>query len=111
VGLWVSTAGKEVNADNYFIVPRRDADCKKNFSSQNKSNSKGVNRMTTTTTAAYKAASAAATAELTFERKPLKFASRVGSTDFIINVRFSQTSKETLQDKILRLIEREVANA
>jgi hypothetical protein len=46
------------------------------------------------------------------QSEPVRFASRFGSADFIINVRYSQTSAETLEDKILKLIEREVcANA
>jgi hypothetical protein len=42
--------------------------------------------------------------------EPVKFLKRVGSTMFEINTYFSRTSKETLEDKILGLIEREVAN-
>jgi hypothetical protein len=61
--------------------------------------------MTTTTTAAEKAASAAKTLK---QAEPLMLKKRIGSTDFIINVRYSQTSAETLEDKILRLIESEV---
>jgi hypothetical protein len=34
---------------------------------------------------------------------------RIGSTTYLVAVRFSETSKETMQDKILRLIEREVS--
>jgi hypothetical protein len=61
--------------------------------------------MTTTTTP--NKGSAAANAR-NAEREPIKFVKRIGSTDFVINVRFSQTSAETLEDKILRLIESEV---
>jgi hypothetical protein len=43
------------------------------------------------------------------EREPLTMQERVGSTTFVVSVRFSQTNRETMQDKILRLIEREVA--
>ena len=32
---------------------------------------------------------------------------RIGNTNYIVSVRFSETSKETLEDKIFRLIERE----
>ena len=32
---------------------------------------------------------------------------RIGNTNYILSVRFSETSKETLEDKIFRLIERE----
>jgi len=42
------------------------------------------------------------------ERKPLTMQKRVGSTTFLASIRFSQTSRETMQDIILRLIEREV---
>ena len=34
--------------------------------------------------------------------------SRIGSTTYEVSVHFSKTSKETLEDKILRLIESEV---
>jgi len=33
---------------------------------------------------------------------------RIGSTTYVVAVHFSQTSKETMQDKVLRLIESEV---
>jgi hypothetical protein len=42
-------------------------------------------------------------------REPLKLRERIGSTTYVVSVRFSQTSRETMQDKILRMIEREVA--
>ena len=32
---------------------------------------------------------------------------RIGSTNYIFSVRFSETSKETMEDKIFRLIEHE----
>ena len=44
------------------------------------------------------------------EREPLKLQKRIGSTFYEVSVRFSATSKETMQDKVLRLIEREVQN-
>ena len=34
---------------------------------------------------------------------------RIGPTLYEVSVRFSQTSRETMQDKLLRLIEREVS--
>ena len=40
--------------------------------------------------------------------KPHKFLKRIGSTNYEVSVRFSETSKETLEDKIFRLMEREV---
>jgi hypothetical protein len=33
----------------------------------------------------------------------------IGSTTFVVNVHFSETSKETIAEKILRLVQREVA--
>ena len=33
---------------------------------------------------------------------------RIGSTTYVVTVHFSKTSKETMEDKIFRLIEREV---
>jgi hypothetical protein len=33
---------------------------------------------------------------------------RIGSTTYVVNIRFSETNRETLEDKILRLIESEV---
>jgi hypothetical protein len=50
----------------------------------------------------------AATARENAGREPLTVRKRVGSTTYVVSVRFSQTSRETMQDKILRLIEREV---
>ena len=40
--------------------------------------------------------------------EPIKLRERIGSTTFEVSIRFSQTSKETFEDKILRLIGREV---
>jgi hypothetical protein len=45
------------------------------------------------------------------EREPAILQKRVGSTTYVVSVRFSQTSRETLQDKVLRMIEREVRSA
>jgi hypothetical protein len=61
--------------------------------------------MTTITNAAT-AASAAVTLK---QAEPIKFVERVGSTDYILSVKF--TGKETINEKILRLIESEVAYA
>jgi len=63
-----------------------------------------------TTTTAVKTASAAKTSRQT-ESEPSMLRKRVGSTDFIINVRFSQSAKETIEDKILRLIKSEVRHS
>ena len=37
-----------------------------------------------------------------------KFTKKIGGTTYQVHVHFSKTSKETLTDKILRLIRREV---
>ena len=42
--------------------------------------------------------------------EPVRITKRVGSTTFKVAVHFSRTSKETLEDKLLRLIKREVGN-
>jgi hypothetical protein len=42
--------------------------------------------------------------------EPTKFVKRIGSTRFIVTVRFSESETETLNDKILRLIGNEVQN-
>jgi len=43
--------------------------------------------------------------------EPVKLLKRVGSTNYVVSIHFSGTSKETLEDKILRLIESEVRNS
>lgn len=40
--------------------------------------------------------------------EPMKMMRRIGSMTYEVSVHFSRTSKETIEDKILRLIEREV---
>jgi hypothetical protein len=40
--------------------------------------------------------------------EPVEFHKRIGSTDYVVSVLFSRTSKETLEDKVSRLIESEV---
>jgi len=42
--------------------------------------------------------------------EPVKFSKRIGSTTYTVAIHFSQTSKETAQDKLRRLIEHEVRN-
>jgi len=42
--------------------------------------------------------------------KPLTLRKRIGSTVYTVTVHFNEKSKESLEDKILRLIEREVNN-
>jgi hypothetical protein len=63
--------------------------------------------MTTTVTSLDTGVNAAITSRITAESEPSKLLKRIGSTEFLISVRFSETSKETIEDKILRLIERE----
>lgn len=41
--------------------------------------------------------------------EPVTLRKRIGSTTYQVNVYFSQTSTETLDDKVLRLVRREVA--
>lgn len=48
-----------------------------------------------------------ATAERT--DKPLCITKRIGSTTYKVSVHFSRTSKETMGDKIMRLIEKDAA--
>lgn len=36
-----------------------------------------------------------------------QFSRRIGSTIYLVSVRFSEKSRETFEDKILRLIEKE----
>lgn len=36
-----------------------------------------------------------------------QFSRRIGSTTYLVSVRFSKKGKETFEDKILRLIEKE----
>jgi len=42
--------------------------------------------------------------------KPLRLTKRIGQTTYKVNVHFSETSKETMSDKIIRLIQSEAAN-
>jgi hypothetical protein len=69
----------------------------------------------TATTKTAKAASAATTASRApvariAGREPVKFVKRIGSTNYSVSVRFNATATETAEDKILRLIEREVGS-
>jgi hypothetical protein len=63
----------------------------------------GVNLMYT---AAEK--SAVGTQGVKADAEPVKLLERIGSTTFEVTIHFSSTSKETMEDKLLRLIEREV---
>lgn len=42
--------------------------------------------------------------------KPICLTQRIGQTTYKVNVHFSETSKETIGDKIIRIIENEAAN-
>jgi len=63
--------------------------------------------MYTTASAPVTGASAATTAPK--EREPIKLRERIGSTTIEVSIHFSNASKETMEDKILRLVGREVA--
>ena len=41
--------------------------------------------------------------------KPLLLTKRIGSTTYKVSVHFSQTSKEPMGDKIIRMIEKDAA--
>jgi len=43
--------------------------------------------------------------------EPIKFLKRIGSTTYVVAVHFSRTSNESVEDKLLRLIENEVRNS
>jgi hypothetical protein len=43
--------------------------------------------------------------------EPIMLRKRIGSTTFTVAVYFSDTNAETLEDKVLRMITREVDNA
>ena len=51
----------------------------------------------------------ALTADKTVERtdKPLRITKRIGSTTYKVSVHFSRTSRETMDDKLIHLIERD----
>ena len=51
------------------------------------------------------------TASLMSEREPLTMKKRVGSTTYVVSVRFGAKCAETLEDKILRLIKQEVSKS
>jgi hypothetical protein len=44
------------------------------------------------------------------KNKPLRLTKRIGQTTYKVNVHFSETSKETMSDKIIRLIQNEAVN-
>ena len=41
--------------------------------------------------------------------EPRSFTKRIGSTNYRVSVHFSKTSRETINDKILRLVKNEAA--
>jgi hypothetical protein len=43
--------------------------------------------------------------------EPMNLTKRIGSTTYLVSVHFNKESKETVQDKIIRLIENEVRNS
>jgi hypothetical protein len=47
----------------------------------------------------------------TVRAEPRILRKRIGSTTIEVSIRFSETSTETLEDKLLRLMEREVRSA
>ena len=69
----------------------------------------------TTTTAETKRppqdASAAATAPLMSGCEPVKLRKRIGSTEYLVNIRYNPNATENLEDIILRLIESEVRSS
>jgi len=66
--------------------------------------------VTTANTAPINGASAARTQGNT-HAEPVKLRKRIGSTTFIVSVHFSNASKESVEDKVLRLIKREVRDS
>ena len=45
------------------------------------------------------------------ERRPLKMLRRIGSSTYKVTIRFSDNATETAEDKLLRLMKREVNHA
>ena len=44
------------------------------------------------------------------KNEPMRLTERIGQTTYKVNVHFSKTRKETIGDKIIRMIENEAAN-
>jgi hypothetical protein len=61
-----------------------------------------------TETTAEKRVSAGAVTTSRTGSEPVRLLKQIGSTTFVVSVRFSSESAETLEDKLLRLIGREV---
>jgi len=49
-----------------------------------------------------------ATAPKTQQEPPYKFSRKIGATNYIVSVNFSKTSRESINDKIMRLIKNEI---
>ena len=49
------------------------------------------------------------TVDMPKQAEPFQLLKKIGSTNYVVNVYFSKTSKETMSDKIIRLIEREAS--
>ena len=47
------------------------------------------------------------TRDTSVNTEPVKIQKRIGSTLYMVNIHFSETNKETMNDKILRLIKSE----
>ena len=45
------------------------------------------------------------------EQEPIKLLRRIGSTTVEVTIHYSKTENETLEEKLLRLMEREVRNS
>jgi len=45
------------------------------------------------------------------EGEPVKLRRRIGSTTYTLSIRFNETATETAEEKILRMIEREVGRS
>lgn len=45
------------------------------------------------------------------EQQPMRLTRRIGQTTYQVNVHFSETSKETMGDKIIRLIKNETQSS
>ena len=56
-----------------------------------------------------KGASAAATMGETAHAEPVKLRRRIGSTIYTLTIRFSESATETAEEKVRRIIEREVS--
>jgi len=55
--------------------------------------------------------SEAKTVHVSMGREPIKLLRRIGSATVEVTVHFSNTETETVEDKLLRLMEREVRNS